>query len=389
MYDTIIIGSGPAGLMCANALQGTNYILLEKNATPGKKLLLTGGGRCNVTNRKENRDFLDAVEYNKKFLYSTIARFGPYDIIDFLGDKVPLLEVDENQMFPVSNKADDVLQRLLETTRDNIVYNQAVTQILPQDDHFIINTKNSSYTSKNVVLASGGCSFPKTGSSGDHLRFANELDISVVEVFPAETGICLKEKHNLSGIHFENVEISFSKVKKDGHFIFTHRGISGNAAMKISEFVYLQKPREIFVDFLPHVDEETIRQEISENKEKQPISILSKYLTKRFSEYIVEKSNIGSTTKNKQLIHRQIDEIISLVKKHSFLVKGVEELISAYATGGGISLKEINSKTMEVKKHPGLYVIGEALDIHGPIGGYNITLAMSSGYSAGMAILEK
>ncbi len=388
MYDAIIIGSGPAGLMAANAINEKSYVVLERNNSAGKKLLITGGGRCNVTNLKDNREFLETVEYNKKFLYSTLSNFGPYDIVDFL-DTVPLVEVEENQMFPQSNKASDILEKLLENTNENICYNQEVRSIKYHQDYIEVKTTNTVYKAKNIVIACGGCSFPKTGSRGDHITFANKLGIDIVNVYPAETGIMLLEKNNLAGIHFDNVVISLGKIKKDGHFIFTHKGISGNAPMKMSEFVYLQKAKEIYIDFLPNISTEEIKDILLQNKEKQTITVLSSLVTKRFSEYLVEKSSIDKKLKIKQLIHRQIDEIIDLLKNHRYHVTGVEPLEGAYVTGGGISIKEITAKTMETRKYPGIYVVGESLDIHGPIGGYNITLAMSTGYTAGKSIVEK
>ena len=388
-YDTIIIGAGPAGLMCANVLKDENVLVLEKQNKAGKKLLITGGGRCNLTNLKTDREFLEAVEYNKRFLYSSIASFGPYDIYDFFDKEVPLYEMEENQIFPKSNKSNDILSLLLKDIQEKIKYDINVSEIIKLDDGFELVTNRNKYYCNQVVVCCGGKSFKATGSSGDHMKFANDLDIKTIELFPAESSILLKEENELAGTSFDNVVITLGKIKKDGHFVFTHKGISGNAAMKMSEFVYLQKAKEIKIDFVPAITKEEIIEMIEKQREKLLVTTLTTWFTKKFSEYLVKKANIDIQLKNKQLIHKQVNHIIELIKNHKYIVERVEDLEKAYVTGGGIDTKEINNKTMEVKKIAGLYFAGESLDIHGPIGGYNLTLAFSTGHKAGCSIQEK
>ncbi|MFI3284574.1 MAG: aminoacetone oxidase family FAD-binding enzyme [Erysipelotrichaceae bacterium] len=389
MVDTIIIGAGVSGLMAGQILKEKNILILEKMPSAGKKLLLTGGGRCNLTNLKSIPSFLQEVNYNNKFLYSTLHTFGPQEIYDFFNPIVPLKTEKEDQIFPISNRSKDILNVLLDGLDHKIHYDETVHHIQVMEDGYQIKTTRGHYNAKHIIIACGGASFSTTGSAGDHMYFAKSLGLDSVPLFPAETSILLSHPPKVVATSFQNAKVSFDKHIAHGNLIFTHKGLSGTSIMKLSETIYLKQIKEIFIDFNTQLEEETIRLAFQENREGKPSIILSSFFTRKFSDYLCAKAGIDETCRSKHLVHKQINLLIELIKNHRYEILGCEVLEKAYVTGGGISIKEVNPKTFETKKHKNLYIVGESLDIHGPIGGYNITLALSSGYSAANAILNQ
>jgi flavoprotein, HI0933 family len=383
MYDCIIIGAGPAGLMASIALGPNKKVLIiEKNESAGKKLLITGGGRCNVTNLKSNNDFLNEIEYNKKYLYSAINTFGPYDIYNFFeSNGVLLKEEEDNKIFPVSNKSKDILEILIRNINAEINYNEEVIGISSGE---VVTNKNV-YKTKNIIVSTGGTSFKNTGSTGDHIGFAEMLKQPIIPLYPAEVGIILNNQPDLAGTSIENVEIKYLNIISTGNLMFTHKGLSGSSIMKLSEHIYKNDNKEIVIDLLPDLSKEELIDIINNyDREKEVVTLLNEYFSKRFSSYLTNKLNINK--KIKSLSKVEIDNIIDILKSLAFNVKATENIDKAYVTGGGIDLKYINSSTMESTINKGIYFVGESLDIHGPIGGYNITLALSTGYLAGIKI---
>lgn len=393
MYDAIIIGAGPAGLMAGiEASKNKNILLIEKNNTPGKKLLITGGGRCNLTNLKTNNDFLNNVDYNKKYLFSTINNFGPKDIYDFfVKNGVVLKEEKENQIFPFSNKASEILEILIKnTSKMKINYNEKVINIFLHQDYKEVITNKNSYKTKNIVIATGGSSFKQTGSDGDNIKFASSIKQPIVPIFPAETSIELEEKLDLAGVSFDSVQVIYQKQNSFGNLIFTHKGLSGTSIMKMSEHIYKSEKKIINIDLIPDINKEDLIEKLNKfDRDKELGTFFSMFFSKRFSSYLVNRLNKKSDIKIKQLNSKDIVEISSLLKYMNFNVKKVNDLETAYVTGGGIDLKYLDSKTFESKINEGIYFAGEALDIHGPIGGYNITLALSTGYTVGNSLRKK
>ena len=293
MLDIIIIGSGPAGLMSAIISSKNNKVLvLEKNNCSGKKLLITGGARCNVTNNKNNKDFLEQIDYNKKYLYSTLNTFGPKDIIKFFNENNVLLkEEKENQIFPVSNKSSDILNALLNKIDNNIIsYNEDVKEIIKKENHYEIITNKNTYLTKNVIVATGGSSYKNTGSTGDNIKFAKMLNQPVIKLFPAETSIITKEKNDLAGTSLEYVKVRLNKKITDGNLIFTHKGLSGTSIMKMSEHIYLSNEKIIYIDLNPLKTEEELKNELNNfDREKEIHTYLENYFTKKFSLYLLNK----------------------------------------------------------------------------------------------------
>ncbi len=386
IYDVIIIGLGPAGLMAAATITRGSVLVLEKNESPGKKLLITGGGRCNVTNLKSNNDFVNNLSQNKKHFYSAINNFGPKDVYDyFINNGVQLIEEEHNKIFTKSGKASDILNALLKNIKHEIKYNEEVLAI-QNDTIKIIKTKNTEYKCKKLIIATGGVSYPITGSTGDHLKFAKTLNQAVTELYPAESAIILKDNLNLAGTAINNVTVTHNKFQTEGSLMFTHKGISGESIMKISEYIYNSENKEIHIDFLPNIDYNELNNRFTVNREKLIIDYFKKYYSKKFIGFLL---NEDINLKFKNLTKTQTEDLINKLKNYKFQVSSLESIEKAYVTGGGIDMKYINSSSMESLTNKNIYFIGETLDIHGPIGGYNITLALSTGYLAATHINRK
>lgn len=381
IYDVIIIGAGPAGLMCAKELnKEIKYTILEKNSSPGKKLLLTGGGRCNVTNNLSNKEFIESC-YNNKFIHSMINKFGPKEVRDFFEkNNVPLKEETSGKIFPISNKSVDILNVL--TNDSNITYNENVIDIIKDNNKYIVNTKNNIYECKYLVIAVGGSSFKITGSSGDSLKFSKMLKQPFVNFYPCEVNLITTVPYLLAGTSVNYVKVKCGEAETTGSFMFTHTGLSGEAIMKISE--YTKDNNTIVIDLIPTKQEEELLHELQELKEKELVTFYNKYFTKKFSTFLNEDNKkIKSLSEKKKL------EIVNNLKKYQFNNVKTDFLDKAYVTGGGIDMKSIHSTTLESKTNSNLYFIGETLDIHGPIGGFNITLALSGGYISAESINKK
>ena len=387
MFEVIIIGAGPAGLM-AGIMSEKKTLIIEKNDIAGKKLLITGGGRCNVTNNKENREFLNQIEHNKKYLYSTINNFGPKEIINFFEThNVSLKEEEDGKMFPKANKSFVIKEALLNAYKGKINYNEDVEKIIKENDYYIVITNKNEYKTQKLVIATGGSSYKITGSTGDNLKFAKMLKQPVTEIYPAEIGVKLKKPTDIPGQSIDNVIVKAGKRKKEGNLLYTHTGLSGSSVMLISEYIFKDKINEIEIDLLPKYNEEEIKNILNNyDRNKEVHTFLEQYFSKRFSEYLLNYINLEKNIKIKQLNHKELNKLVETIKHIKYNVKNNEKIDLAYVTAGGIDLKYINTKTFESTINKNLYFVGEALDIHGPIGGYNITLALSTGYSAGVSL---
>lgn len=411
MYDTIVIGGGVSGIMAATAasLNNNKVLLIEKNKKLGKKLLISGGGRCNVTNRLPYEEIIKHIPGNGKFLYGPFSVFDNESIINFVeSNGVKLKEEDHGRMFPVSNKAKDVLNVFLEQLEQNKVdihFETEVAEILTEDDKTtgVKTTTGTTYNSRNVIITTGGKSVPQTGSTGDGHKFAKSLGHTVTDLFPTEVPITSNQRFfsdgSLKGISLDDVALSV--LKKNGKprithqmdMIFTHFGVSGPAALRCSQFVYKEQQEQkkdnikMQLDFFPQYTmgemQEYINKTIKDNVDKSLKNILKNIHQERLITFVLEYLKIDGSTSGHHVSNQQKQALVEFFKRFTFNVNGTQSIEKAFVTGGGVNLKEINPSKMSSKLIEGLHFAGEVLDIHGYTGGYNITSALVTGYVAG------
>ncbi|MFS2236709.1 NAD(P)/FAD-dependent oxidoreductase [Staphylococcus hominis] len=409
MYQTIIIGGGPSGLMAAVAASenSSKVLLIEKKKGLGRKLKISGGGRCNVTNRLPYEEIIKNIPGNGKFLYSPFSKFDNESIIEFFESRgIKLKEEDHGRMFPVSNKSQDIVDTLVNTIKNNnveIKEETVVNDISKNDQSFIVKTQDDEFESKTVIIATGGTSVPQTGSTGDGYRFAKNLGHTITELFPTEVPITSSESFiknkTLKGLSLKNVELSVLKKngkKRISHqmdMIFTHFGVSGPAALRCSQFVYKEQKNQkkqdiqLQLDVFPEISlqdlENKIKKILSEEPDKYIKNALRGLIEERYLLFMLEQADINENTTFHHLSNPQLTHLAEHFKQFIFTVNGTLSIERAFVTGGGVSLKEIWPKTMMSKIQPGLFLCGEVLDIHGYTGGYNITSALVTGHIAG------
>lgn len=398
IYNIVIVGAGPSGILAAIAASNNNerILLVEKNKVIGKKLQLTGGTRCNLTNLKSTNDFLNSLNIsNKKFLYSTLNLFGPYELYDFITSKGVNLKIENNdKVFPVSNKSTEIIQALERTLQiDNIdiLLDYEFKKIKQNENCFIIN--NTIKTNK-LVIATGGLSYPQTGSTGDGYKIAQKYNHQINTTHASLVGINLKTPIvEFQGTSLNNVSLSYKNTTVFGDIIFTHFGISGPATLNISEFLNddLNSNQSVTLklNIINNTTYDEFEKDIIESKLINPnIQIktyLKKYLSNTVSKYITNSLKF-STKELKSISEKNIQTIYNELSKFKLEIKSLLPIDKAIITAGGISTNEISPKTFESKKTKNLYFIGEVLDLHAPTGGYNLTIAFSTGYSCGFYI---
>lgn len=392
MYDVIVIGAGPAGIMASIKASENkkNVLLLDKNDCIGKKLQLTGGTRCNLTNLKSNNDFISQIPVNNKALYSCLSQFGPHDIYHYFEDLGVKLKVEDNdRVFPQSNKASTITDALYnELVKNNVTinFNESVIKINIENDTKEITTDKGTYKTKNIIISTGGFSYPHTGSTGDGYRLSKTIGQPVTKLYPAETFLITTEEFPLAGITMDNVIISINKRTVDGSLLFTHKGLSGPAIFKISEEVYknLKDYNEaiIKIDLIPNYSIDQLISKLNKYDQKKNIkSFFKDFLPRRLSDYLIDDERIIATISK---VERS--KLIQSIKEFNVDIKNTGSIEQSFVTGGGVDIKYINPKTMESTINKGIYFVGEVLDIHGHTGGYNITIALSTGYVAGISI---
>lgn len=385
-------------------------LLIEKKKGLGRKLKISGGGRCNVTNRLPYDEIIRHIPGNGKFLYSPFSVFDNESIIEFFESHgVKLKEEDHGRMFPVSNRAQDVVDTLVQELKNNNVEIKEETAVkhikLDEDGHFIVTDQNDQvYHSKTVVIATGGTSVPQTGSTGDGYTFAESLGHTITELFPTEVPITSKEpfiiRKTLKGLSLKDVALSV--LRKNGKprithqmdMIFTHFGISGPAALRCSQFVYkeqksqkkqdIQMQLDVFPDEKENEVQARIKSLIKETPDKLVKNSLRGIIEERYLNFILEQAGVAEDTTGHHISNQQILTLAQLFKGFTFTVNGTLPIEKAFVTGGGVSIKEIEPHTMMSKITPGLFLCGEVLDIHGYTGGYNITSALVTGRVSGI-----
>ena len=412
--NVVVIGGGPAGMMAAiTAAQNRHKVtLIEKMNMLGKKLLITGKGRCNITSSLYMADFIKNIPGNGRFLYSAFQNYTNQDIIEFLKEQG--LEVKEergNRIFPVTDKSQDVLhcfERKLRELKVNIMLNTTVKEIIVQDGYVaeVITDKEKIYADK-VILATGGKSYPLTGSTGDGYVFASNLGHTIEEIKPSLVPLEIYKKEEaikMQGLSLRNVKIkivddtSGKEIYEDfGEMLFTHFGISwptilsGSAHLvryKNIQELLKQRKIKIYIDLKPALSEEQlddrILRDFKEAKNKQFKNSLDNLLPQKMIGYIIEKSEIPEDKKVNEITKEERKKLLNLLKKLEFTIKDFRPVEEAIITSGGINIKEINPKTMESKLIKGLYFAGEIIDVDAYTGGFNLQIAYSTGYTAGM-----
>lgn len=390
-----IIGGGPAGMMCAiKAGEKHDVVLFEKNEKLGKKLFITGKGRCNLTNYTDEKDFLKNIVNNKSFMYSSIyslSSFTTYYYFEELG--LPLKVERGNRVFPASDKSSDVIkvyEKKLKEVGIDIKLNTEVKSIEKDGETFIINGKEKF---DKIVIATGGISYKLTGSTGDGYRFGEEFGHKIVDPRPGLIGMNLANNFNLAGLTLKNVELFAVKDKKIisrefGELLFTHRGISGPIVLTSSSKLNRLNNFELYLDLKPALSNEKldnrILRDFSENQNKNIENVLKSLLPKDLIAYILENAKISGDKKVNQITREERENLIKTIKNFKLNFDGFDDINRAIVTSGGIDVKDIDPKTMESKLVKGLYFIGELLDLDGLTGGFNIQIANSTAYSCGI-----
>ncbi|MDM5315494.1 NAD(P)/FAD-dependent oxidoreductase [Fictibacillus sp. b24] len=410
IYDCIVIGGGPSGLMASvgAASNGASVLLIDKGEKLGRKLAISGGGRCNVTNRLPVEEIIKHIPGNGRFLYSAFSVFNNEDIIDFFeGLGIQLKEEDHGRMFPVSNKATDVVAALLQRIKRlgvQIRTNTPVKTVHYGDElHEIILQSGEKLQTKSIVIAVGGKSVPHTGSTGDGYAWAKKAGHTITELYPTEVPITSNEtfikQKTLQGISLRNVSLSVWNPKgklikaHQMDMIFTHFGVSGPAALRCSQYVVKALKKfnvpsiEMRIDSFPEENEEALlsvlQQKIDAEPKKAFKNVLKGLLPEKFLHFLIERAEIDGDSTADQVPKQALRQLAAQMKSFSFSVNGTLSIEKAFVTGGGVSVKEIAPQTMASKKQEGLFFCGEILDLHGYTGGYNITVAFVTGNIAG------
>ena len=383
-FHTIVIGGGPAGMMAtiASASYGQSTLLIEKNKKLGKKLAGTGGGRCNVTNNGTLDDLMAGIPGNGRFLYSVFSQFDNHDIIQFFTDNGVKLKVeDHGRVFPVSDQSRTIIQalenKILELSA-SIATNCEVVSVTKPEDVFIVKSAENTWTADKLIVTTGGKSYPSTGSTGYGHEIARHFKHNITDLEAAESPLLTDFPHKaLQGISLTDVTLSYGKHIITHDLLFTHFGLSGPAALRMSSFV---KGGEILsLDLLPTTSSQELKDFLKEHREKAIKNSLKALLPERLADFLAQ----GFPEKAKQLTPPQTEELIQKIKELPIPVTGKMSLAKSFVTKGGVSLKEINPKTLESKLVPGLHFAGEVLDINAHTGGFNITAALCTGWVAG------
>ena len=383
-FHTIVIGGGPAGMMAtiASASYGQATLLIEKNKKLGKKLAGTGGGRCNVTNNGTLDDLMAGIPGNGRFLYSVFSQFDNHDIIQFFTDNGVKLKVeDHGRVFHASDQSRTIIQALENKILElgaSIATNCEVVSVTKPEDVFIVKSAEKTWTADKLIVTTGGKSYPSTGSTGYGHEIARHFKHTITDLEAAESPLLTDFPHKaLQGISLTDVTLSYDKHMITHDLLFTHFGLSGPAALRMSSFV---KGGEILtLDLLPTTSSQELKDFLEEHREKSIKNSLKTLLPERLADFLVQEF----PEKAKQLTPSQTEELIQKIKEMPISVTGKMSLAKSFVTKGGVSLKEINPKTLESKLVPGLHFAGEVLDINAHTGGFNITSALCTGWVAG------
>lgn len=399
MARVIIVGGGPAGIMAAlSAAKNNEVILIEKNKEIGMKLRLTGGGRCNITNNRDIEEFFDKIVNNNKFLYSALYTFSNYSLLEYLSSKGLEYKVElDEKVYTKSDKADEVIDLLKDDLINNdvnIKYNTTITDLIIEDN--VIKGVITSYGEKvlgdKIIITTGGKSFPNTGSDGTMYSVLEKYGHTITPIYAALIPLVIKEEFvkKLQGVSMKDVVVSAKikkkKIEKRGDMLFTHFGISGPAVLKLSSYVnkaLTEGEVEITLDFLKDKSKEEISKIMRSNTNKTVFNNLKGVLPQNFLKVVFEILGL-SEIKASDLKKEDEYKVIEYMKKMKLTARETLTIKAAQVTSGGVKVKEINASTMESKLIKNLYFAGEVIDVDAETGGYNLQIAFSTGYLAGM-----
>lgn len=403
----LIVGAGAAGLLAAGTASGLgkDVVILERNERPARKVMITGKGRCNVTNNcKELNELISNVPVNGRFLYSAFSNFMPSDTIDLVEDMGVTLKCERgNRVFPVSDKAVDIVDALTHYGTDDgaEIINGRAKELIIEDGVLkgVRTFEGEEIFADSVIIATGGMSYPQTGSTGDGYELARQAGHTIIEPKPslvpltAHEGFCSE----LMGLSLRNVGMKVIDTKKNnkvvyedfGEMLFTHFGVSGPMVLSASSHLReMEKNRyHIFIDLKPALTAEQldarILRDFSENTNKDYINALGALLPRKLIPVVVRLSGIKGNTKVNQITKEERRRLVELLKSFKVTVKGFRPIEEAIVTSGGVKVSEINPKTMESKLLPNLYFAGEVIDVDAYTGGFNLQIAFSTGRLAG------
>lgn len=402
--EIAIIGAGPAGIIAAGIAgsRGKKVTLYEKNKFIGKKLFITGKGRCNITNASPIDVFFDNIVTNKNFLYSSLYTFTNDDIINLLKDNGLTVKIERgNRVFPNSDKSSDVIKALTRFLNNNNVelkLNTDISDVRRQGDNFILTIDNKKFKYDKLIISTGGKSYPATGSTGDGYNFARMLGHTITKLSPSLVPIEIDAKwyKDLQGLSLKNVELSAFNHKKlihkeFGEMVFTHYGISGPIVLSMSNYLHGDYKKIILsLDLKPALSREKLNDRIKRDFDlyinKQIKNALYDLLPKKIIPWIISQSNIDPEKPVNQVTVEERNSLIDSVKAFNLKFKSFRPIEEAIITSGGVSTNEINPSTMESKLQSNLFFAGEIIDVDALTGGYNLQIAFSTGYLAGINI---
>lgn len=407
MKNVVITGGGPAGMMAAitAARRGFKVTLVEKNEKLGKKLFITGKGRCNITNAGDSEALFNSIVTNRKFMFSSFNGFSNYDTLGFFDELGLHIKIERgNRVFPESDHSSDVigaLNRELKRLSVDVRLNTEVKDIIVNGGKATgvvvkCSGKESTIQADNVIVATGGNSYQSTGSTGDGYRFARKLGHSVTPIVPALVPFNVAEdwESDLQGLSLKNVSIVVLDGKQEiysdfGEMLFTHFGVSGPLILSASSFAarrIKEHPLKLVIDLKPALSQEQLDERIlrdfDEEKNKAFKNSLDKLLPKKMIPVIVRLSDIDGNKKVNEITKQERQKLVSLIKGLELTITGLRGFNEAIITQGGINVREINPTTMESKLVKNLYFAGEVLDVDALTGGFNLQIAWSTGYAA-------
>ena len=393
----IVIGAGPSGLICSYKLRerGFDVILIDKNEKVGRKIYITGKGRCNVTNNCTREEFFDNIVTNPKFLYSAYNAFNSQDTMElFESNGVPLVTERGNRVFPVSYNAGDIAETLYRINKNSgvqIKLNETVKNVYKKEDAFVVETNKNIYTADRVVISTGGKSYSHTGSTGDGYKFAKNFGHTIINPVPGLTALKIKEEipTNLYKFTLKNVALKAkygnTKIQEFGEITFYKEGVAGPISLTISSLINKVEIEKVSleIDFKPALDNSKLDQRIireTQNKANKTVEdLIHKLLPSDIVPWFIKNSGIKPDRLVIDLKKEEREQILSNLKSFKLTYLGLDDIDHAIITSGGISVKEINPKNLESKLVNGLFFTGEVIDVDAFTGGFNMQIAFSTG----------